>query len=230
MAGAPPVTSTSPTPGTDTAQKSKTEPPPVPVKVIYKPGSAFDMLKSYLGPLIAPLGVAALVIVFVIFILLQLEDLRDRVIHLIGKGHLRITTQAVDEAVRIVSGYLLAATHRQYTYGFPVGIGLDSIGIPNAILWGLLATLLRFFIPYPRRRGLPSAFPIFALPRGGRPGRSRRSNDLDSFSASNLFTTNVLEPWLYGASTGLSPMAVMFLSAAFWTWLWAPAGLSSRPR
>lgn len=221
MTAEAPPTSTHPTPGSDITQKSTVEPPPVPVKVIYKPGSALDTVWSYVVPLIGPLGMAALVIVFVIFILLELEDLRDRVIHLIGRGHLRVTTQAINDAGGRVSRYLFAQLIVNVTYGIPVGIGLYFIGIPNAVLFGLLAAVFRF-IPY-LGPCLGAAFPIF-LSLAISPSWNTPLLTIGLFVVIELISNNAVEPWLYGSSTGLSPIAVI-VSAAFWTWLWGPIGL-----
>ncbi len=212
-------------------EKTATEsadPPPaldkasaVPVQVLDKPESPIETLKSYLGPVLGPLGVAALVIVFVIFILLQLEDLRDRMIHLIGRGHLRVTTQAIDEAGKKVSKYLLAQLIVNVTYGIPVGVGLYFIGIPNAVLWGMLATVLRF-IPY-IGPWMAAIFPIF-LSLAVSPSWNTPLLTIGLFLVLEIISNNVVEPWLYGASTGISPVAVI-AAAAFWTWLWGPIGL-----
>lgn len=194
---------------------------PVPVTVVEASRNSFRTLGEYATPVLAPLGTAALVIVFVIFMLLSREDLRDRLIHLIGRGHLQNTTQALDEAGHRVSRYLLAQLMVNVSYGFPIGIGLWLIGIPNAILWGLLATLLRF-VPY-IGAWIASAFPL-ALSLAIAPGWTMPAETLALFLVVELITNNVLEPWLYGTSTGLSTMAVI-LAAAFWTWLWGAPGL-----
>ena len=114
------------------------------------------------GPVLSPLGTGAVVIVFVLFMLLKREDLRDRIIHLIGKGKLNVTTQALDEAAGKVTGYLTMQVIVNVCFGIPVGVGLWLIGIPNAFLWGLLATLLRF-IPYVGA-WIALGFPLVAFP------------------------------------------------------------------
>jgi predicted PurR-regulated permease PerM len=194
---------------------------PLPVTVVEASRNSFDTLGEYAKPVLAPLGTAALVIVFVIFMLLSREDLRDRLIHLIGRGHLQTTTQALDEAGHRVSRYLLAQLMVNTAYGFPIAIGLWLIGIPNAVLWGLLATLLRF-IPY-LGAWIAAAFPM-VLSLAIAPGWTMPAETLALFLVVELITNNVLEPWLYGTSTGLSTMAVI-LAAAFWTWLWGAPGL-----
>src|SRR5206468_4364202 len=120
---------------------------PKPVYLVNQSRNAFETIAEYARPVIAPLGTAALVIVFVIFMLLSREDLRDRFIHLIGRGHLQTTTQALDEAATKVSRYLLAQLMVNTAYGVSIGIGLYFVGIPNAVLWGLLSAVFRF-IPY----------------------------------------------------------------------------------
>lgn len=201
---------------------------PVPVTVVNaneltseSTSGPFKTVADFAAPILGPLGTTALVIVFVIFMLLEREDLRDRVIHLVGQGHLQVTTQALDEAARRVSRYLLAQTIVNVTYGVPIGVGLYFIGIPNAALWGLLATVLRF-IPYVGS-WISSFFPL-ALSLAIAPGSNKFFLTLGLFVVVELGTANIVEPWLYGASTGLSSMAVI-VAAAFWTWLWGPVGL-----
>ncbi len=193
----------------------------VQVAVIQSSQNAFETLASFIAPLLGPLGTAALVILFVIFILLEREDLRDRVIHLIGHGHLHTTTQALDEAAYRVSRYLLAQLIVNVSYGIPIGVGLYFIGVPNAFLWGLLATVLRF-IPY-LGPWIAASFPI-ALSLAVSSSWSMPLQVLGLFIVIEVISNNVVEPWLYGASTGLSPMAVI-VAAAFWTWLWGTLGL-----
>ena len=135
---------------------------------------------------------------------------------------MRITTQALDEAGGRVSRYLFAQLIVNVTYGIPVGIGLYFIGIPNAVLWGLLATVFRF-IPYIGPVASAAAFPIF-LSLAISPSWNTPLLTIGLFLVVELISNNVVEPWLYGSSTGLSPMAVI-VSAAFWTWLWGPIGL-----
>lgn len=203
---------------------------PVPVTVVSMPappdrnnnaGSPLQTLEDVVSPVLGPLGTAALVIVFVIFMLLDREDLRDRIIHLVGRGHLQVTTQALDDAATRVSRYLIAQTMVNASYGVPIGIGLYFIGIPNAFLFGLLAIVLRF-IPY-LGSWIASAFPL-VLSMAISSGWTTPALTLGLFIVVELSTANIVEPWLYGASTGLSSMAVI-AAAAFWTWLWGPVGL-----
>ena len=197
------------------------EAPPVPVAVVETPGSALVLLRDFISPVLAPLGTAAIVIVFVIFILIEREDLRDRVIHLIGRGRLHVTTQVLDEAAQRVSRYLVAQLIVNVTYGIPIGVGLWLIGIPNAFLWGFLATLLRF-VPF-IGPWIAAFFPV-ALSLAVSPSWSMPLLALGLFVIVELISNNVVEPWLYGSSTGLSPMAII-VAAVFWTWLWGAPGL-----
>ncbi|HEX8312755.1 MAG TPA: AI-2E family transporter, partial [Chthoniobacteraceae bacterium] len=178
--------------------------PAVPVEVVDQSGNAFELLRSVVGPLIGPLGNAAVVIVFVIFMLIGREDLRDRIIHLIGKQRLYLTTQALDDAAHRVSRYLLAQLIVNVTYGIPVGVGLYFIGIPNAVLWGMIATIVRF-IPYVGP-WIGAMFPL-ALSLAVAPSWTAPLLVLGLILVLELISNNVVEPWLYGASTGLSPMA-----------------------
>ena len=173
------------------------------------------------GPLISPLATAGIVIVFVIFMLLKREDLRDRVIRLVGSRDLPRTTQALDDAARRVGRYLLMQLVVNTTYGIPIGIGLWLIGIPNPILWGMLCTVLRF-VPY--IGPVIAAFFPLALAIAVDPGWSTLLWAGALFIVVELISNNVIEPWLYGSSTGLSPVAVI-AAAVFWTWLWGPIGL-----
>ena len=168
------------------------------------------------GPLVAPIATAGLVVVFVIFMLLQREDLRDRVIRLVGASDVARTTEGMTDAAKRISRYLLMQLVINLLYGIPVGIGLYFIGVPNPILWGLLAVILRF-IPY-IGPVIAALFPI-ALSFAVAPGWTLPLLTIALFVVLELFSNNVLEPWLYGSSTGLSPVAVL-VAAVFWTALW----------
>ena len=180
-----------------------------------------DIAATTLVPILAPLGKAALVFVFVVFMLLRKEDLRDRLIHLGGQRRLTVTTRALEEAGEKVGRYLLMQLAINAIFGVLVGIGMVFIGLPNAMLWGMLAGLLRF-IPYVGTwlGALPPAILSLAV------SASWATPVLTAgvFLLTDLIVVNVLEPWLYGSSTGLSPVAII-VAAAFWTWLWGTAGL-----
>ncbi|HWP45852.1 MAG TPA: AI-2E family transporter [Candidatus Limnocylindrales bacterium] len=194
---------------------------PIPVRIVPPPLNPLEYLRDLLSPLFAPLGTAAIVIVFTIFMLIQRQDLRDRFIHLIGQGRLNVTTQAIDDASSRVSRYLLMQLVVNTTYGIPIGIGLYFIGIPNAILWGLLAIVLRF-IPFVGP-WIAASMPLvlsLAISDNWAPAFWT----IGLFIIVELISNNVIEPWLYGASTGLSTIAIL-VAAVFWTWLWGTVGL-----
>ncbi|WP_353857338.1 AI-2E family transporter [Azospirillum formosense] len=193
---------------------------PVPVR-IEQDGDALTIISDVLGPAMAPVATAGMVLVFTIFMLLQREDLRDRLIRLAGSGDLSRTTEAMNDAGERVSRYLLMQCVVNVTYGLPIGIGLWLIGVPNPLLWGLLSTVLRF-IPF-LGPAIAAAFPIllsFAVDGGW----TLPLLCIALFVAVELFSNNVVEPWLYGSATGLSSLAII-VAAVFWTTLWGPVGL-----
>jgi predicted PurR-regulated permease PerM len=194
---------------------------PVLVQVQSPQPAPLETLREVGGPMIAPIATAGLVVVLVIFMLLQREDLRDRVLRLAGGQEVARATDAMDDAGKRISRYLLMQLTINVLYGIPVGIGLYVIGVPNPILWGCLATVLRF-IPY-LGPVLGALFPI-ALSFAVAPGWTLPLLTVALFVILELFTNNVLEPWLYGSSTGLSPVAIL-VAAVFWTMLWGPLGL-----
>jgi predicted PurR-regulated permease PerM len=193
---------------------------PVPVEVV-ETLSATEIAHDILGPLISPLASAAMVIVFVIFMLLKREDLRNRLIHLIGGEQLNITTQALNDAARRVSRYLLMQLIINSTYGLVTSVGLALIGLPNAPLWGALTALLRF-VPYigPWIAALmPIAISLAVFDGWLQPGLV-----VALFVVNELVSNNIIEPWLYGSSTGISTIGIL-ASAVFWAWIWGPVGL-----
>ena len=196
-------------------------PAPIPVEIHQPSPTSMQIISTILGPLLSPLATAGIVIVFVIFLLLKREDLRDRLTRLAGSRGLPRTTRALDDAARRVGRYLLMQLAVNTTYAFPIGVGLWLIGIPNPILWGLLCGLMRF-VPY--IGPLVAAFFPLALSIAVDPGWTTLLLTAGLFIAVELIINNLIEPWLYGASTGLSPLAII-AAAVFWTWLWGPIGL-----
>ncbi|PWL16318.1 AI-2E family transporter [Falsochrobactrum shanghaiense] len=204
------------------ASDTGSEPPRKPVLVeIFSPHSPIETLENIIGPLISPLATTGLVVVVVIFMLLEREQLRDRFIRLVGYGDLHRTTEALQEAGRRVGQYLLMQLMVNIAYGIPLGIGLWLLGIPNALLWGMLAVVLRF-VPYigPVIAAVMPIFLAFAVS----PGWMLLVWTIALFVVIELVSNNVIEPWLYGSRTGLSPLAII-VSAIFWAWLWGPVGL-----
>ncbi len=182
---------------------------------------SMQIISTVIGPLISPLATAGIVIVFVIFMLLKREDLRDRLIRLTGSRGLPRTTQALEDAAQRVGRYLLMQLVVNTAYAVPIGVGLWLIGIPNPILWGLLCALMRF-VPY--IGPIVAAFFPLALSIAIDPGWTTLLLTGALFIVVELIINYSLEPWLYGSSTGLSPIAII-TAAVFWTWLWGPIGL-----
>ena len=172
-------------------------------------------------PVVKPVGTALAVLVFTILMLMHRENMRDRLISVVGAGRINVTTQAMGEAGSRVSRFLFMQLVINACFGIPFGIALHFIGIPNAMLWGLLATLLRF-IPY---AGVWVAIAMPALLAIAiDDGWTMLAWTLGVFAVLEAIAVYVAEPILYGRSAGLSAMAVI-LAAIFWTWLWGPVGL-----
>ena len=194
---------------------------PVPVEVRQPDPGALESLRTLISPLIHPLATTGIIIIFVIFILIQREDLRNRIIRLAGSYDLQRTTAALDDAARRLSRLFLTQLIVNGAFGVVIGIGLWLIGIPSAILWGILAAVLRF-VPY-IGAVIAAAFPL-ALAVAVDPGWSMLLWTLALFIIVEPVVGHVIEPMVYGRSTGLSPVAVV-ASATFWTALWGPIGL-----
>lgn len=193
---------------------------PLPVEIVTR-SDPIQTLGNLLLPLISPFATAGLVVVLVIFMLLEREDLRDRFIRLVGLGDLHRTTAALQDAGKRVGKYLLMQLVVNTLYAVPISIGLWALGIPNAILWGLLTLVLRF-VPY-IGAVIGMILPLF-LALAIAPGWSLVIWVGGLYLVTELVSNNVVEPWLYGAHTGLSPLAII-ISAIFWSWLWGPLGL-----
>jgi predicted PurR-regulated permease PerM len=195
--------------------------PPVPVEVRQPDPGALESLRTLISPLIHPLATTGIIIIFVIFILIQREDLRNRLIRLAGSSDLQRTTAALDDAASRLSKLFLTQLILNGAFGVVIGTGLWFIGIPSAILWGILAAALRF-VPY-IGAVIAAAFPL-ALAVAIDPGWSMLLWTLALFLVVEPLVGHVVEPMVYGHSTGLSPVAVV-ASATFWTALWGPIGL-----
>jgi predicted PurR-regulated permease PerM len=194
---------------------------PFTVRVLSSPASPLQVFGGMFGTLLEVLGTTGIVIVLVVYFLVRREDLRDRFIHLVGKGHVTVTTQMLEDAAKRVSRYLSVLLFINVTFGISVGIGLYLIGVPNAILWGILAAALRF-IPY-IGPWIAAAMPI-GLSMAISTGWAAPILTVGLFVVLELISNNVMEPWLYGRNTGVSAVAVL-VAAVFWMWLWGPIGL-----
>ena len=203
---------------------TRTAPPvasPIPVKVIEGRSAIPQLMQETLSAILSPLGTAALVLLLVIFMLLKREDLRGRLIRLVGQGRISTTTRAMEDAGRRVSRYLSTQFLVNTCYGVCVAVGLQFIGVPNAVLWGVLSAVLRF-IPYvgPWVGALLPVLLSFAISSSW----FTPLMTIALFIVLEAIVSNFIEPWLYGANTGVSPIALI-ISAVFWTWLWGPIGL-----
>jgi predicted PurR-regulated permease PerM len=196
---------------------------PNPTQVEIRPPDAtpLQIVESVIEPLFHPLAKAGIVVVFVIFVLLQREDLRDRFIRLVGPRDLHRTTTALDDAGGRISRYLLLQTAVNACFGVLLGIGLWSVGVPDPVLCGILAMLLRF-VPF-IGVVIAAAFPA-ALAIAVGPDWSLLFWAIGIFLVIELTVSQVVEPRLYGKNTGLSPIAIV-IAAVFWAALWGPVGL-----
>ena len=208
--------------GPDQAAKNKaTTRHPIPVQVTQPPSNFFQDIRNLLGPLAGPVETAGLVIIFMTFMLINWEDLRNRVIRLGGKGRLSIVTQAMEEASQGLSRYLLLQLLVNTCYGCIFGTALYLIRVPHALLWGALAASLRF-VPY-IGVWVACAFPV-AMSVAVFPGWRQALFVFAVFAALEIVTANFLEPWLYGSHAGITPFAIL-VAAVFWATLWGPVGL-----
>jgi predicted PurR-regulated permease PerM len=194
---------------------------PVPVEVRQRDPLSLDRLQSIASTVLEPLATAGIVLVFVIFILFQREDLRDRFIRLAGSGDLQRTTAAMNDAARRLSRYFLFQTLMNATFGTFIAIGLWLIGVPSPFLCGALAALMRF-VPYVGAF-IAAAVPIL-LAAAVAPGWAMMLEVAALFAITEPVVGQLIEPLVYGHQTGISPIAVI-MSATFWTWLWGPIGL-----
>ena len=194
--------------------------PAKPLVVTSEPGAA-TVAAGWLGPLVGPFGQAAFIAMLVLFMLLEREDLRDRLLGLIGHGHLAATTKALDEAGTRVSRQLLLQTVVNLIYGSIAAAGLWLFGVPYPLFWGACGAVLRF-IPY--LGPLSAAAGPIVIAFAALPGWTRPLEVAAFYIALELFTNMVLETVLYAGAMGVSQVALM-VSVAFWTWLWGPLGL-----
>ncbi len=210
--------------------------PPPPVEVKGDPGSPthpltveikaakaglLETVQTFAGPILHPLATTGLILIFTIFILLQREDLRNRAIRIAGSGDLRRTTAAIDDAASRLSRFFLAQLALNIAFGLVIGFGLWLIGLPSPTLFGVLAAILRF-VPYVG--AVVSALLPLVVAAAVDPGWGMLIATALLFVVVEPIAGHVVEPLLYGHSTGLSPIAVI-LAATIWTFLWGPIGL-----
>jgi len=194
---------------------------PVPVELRNPVATPLDQLQSIIGVALAPIATTGLVLLFVLFLLLQREDVRDRAIRLLGSHDLEKSTAAMDDAGDRLGRYFLTLTAINTGYGIFIAAGLWMIGVPSPILWGVLAALMRF-VPF--LGSFISAICPLILAAAVDSGWTMFLWTLALYPISEPLMGNVIEPVVQGQRTGLSPLAIV-LSAAFWTLLWGPIGL-----
>jgi predicted PurR-regulated permease PerM len=194
---------------------------PIPVEVKQPDPGALQTLVALITPLIHPLATTGIVVIFVIFILMQRQDLRNRLVRLAGSADLQRTTAALDDAGQRLSRLFLTQLGLNAGYGLVVGAGLWFIGVPSAPLWGMLAMVLRF-VPY-IGAVISAIFPLILAAAVG-PDWGMVLWTAVLFLILEPVVGQIIEPVLFSHSTGLSPVAVI-ASATFWTWLWGPVGL-----
>ena len=191
------------------------------MQVVEPPESDLQYLRGLLLPAVKPLEMAGIVLVFTVFILIKREDLRNRVLRLVGLDQLNVMTQALDDGAQRISRYLTMQFLVNAAYGVLFGFGLFLIGVPNAILWGTIAAVLRI-VPYVGTLAAAALPIVLAL--------AVFNSWMPPLLVFLLYAVlegivgNLVEPWLYGTHTGVSSLALL-VSAVFWTLLWGWAGL-----
>jgi predicted PurR-regulated permease PerM len=194
---------------------------PIPVTIVEPPTSPLLIAQSIVGPLVRPVAIAGIVLVFTVFMLVQREDLRDRLIRLISRGRITITTHALAEVGTRISHYLRTQLLINTGNGIVTAVGLLLIGVPGAVLWGALSVALRF-IPYAGpflSASMPTALALAVSDSWTMPLLT-----IGLFLTVELISNNIIEPWAYGSSTGISSVALL-VAVIFWTWLWGMPGL-----
>ena len=194
---------------------------PLRVELVEPAPNALQSLRNFLGPLLGPIETSVLVVVFAVFMLIDRDNLRNRLLGLIGQRQLSVTTTALNDAAQRVSRYLQMQFLVNASFGTVLALGLWVIGLPFPLLWGVLAMMLRF-LPYVGT-AIAATLPL-AMAIAATDGWRIPILVIALFMAVELAVANVIEPLVYGAQTGLSAMAVLF-AAVFWAALWGPVGL-----
>ena len=191
------------------------------VQIQAPPTSAMELARTVLAPVVDPLSTLLIILIVTVFVMMQHEDLRDRMIRLFGSNDLQRTTMALDDAGHRLAKYYVAQLGINACFGVVVGVGLWLIGVPSPALWGVTSAVLRF-VPY-IGPVIAAILPV-ALAAAVAPGWTMALWTLGLFVVAESVTGQVIEPLVYGHSTGLSPAAVV-IAAIFWTWVWGPIGL-----
>jgi predicted PurR-regulated permease PerM len=193
---------------------------PLKVEVVTQ-HNMISAIREYAGSVLRPLGTAGLILVFTLFMLIDRENLRNRLLRLLGEQKLQATTKAMDDAGRRVSRYVLLQFAVNAGFGAVIALGLWVLGVPSPLLWGALGLLLRF-LPY-IGPAIAALLP-FALTVAEADGWRTPLTVLALFAVTEFAAGNIVEPMLYGVHTGLSAVALL-VSAVFWTVIWGPVGL-----
>jgi predicted PurR-regulated permease PerM len=194
---------------------------PIAVEIHEPPPRSLELFRRIAGTVLPPLATAGIVVLFVIFILLQREELRDRAIRLLGASDMQRTTSAMDDAAERLSKYFLSQFLINAAYGVIIAFALWLIGVPSPIVWGILAMLMRF-VPYVGPF-IAAAAPLL-LAAVVEPGWTTFMLTAALYLCSEMLMGQVVEPLIFGHGTGVSAIAVI-LSTVFWAWLWGPLGL-----
>ena len=195
---------------------------PTPVEVVETTqGGVMGQLAEVFSSVLGSLGNAALILLLLFCMLINREDMRGRLIRLIGSGNISATTRGLDDAAKRVSRFVLLQSIVNICYGAIIGTGLYFIGVPNYFIWGVLTAVLRF-IPY-MGVCLASIFPI-ALSLAVSTSWTMPLFTIGLYVVVEMICNNIVENVLYGSSTGVSSIALI-IAAVFWTWIWGFAGL-----
>jgi predicted PurR-regulated permease PerM len=193
----------------------------IPVRVVNSTPSTLGLLQSWLGPVLAPFVTAFIVVVLTLFMLLDREGQRSRLIQLFGRSHFHTTTEAVHDVAKRVSRYLRSLFLVNACYGFVIAVGLQILGVPSAMLWGVLAFVMRF-LPY-LGPWIAAAVPIL-ISIATSSGWTQPLLVFGWYVLVELVLYNFIEPFVYGSVIGVSTVGIL-VAALFWTWLWGPVGL-----
>lgn len=208
-------------PGQVEVTEDNAEREPIPVEIRVPEPTGLDLYRSIAGKILPPLVTAGIVLLFVVFILLEREDLRDRIIRLFGGSDLQRATSTMSEAATRLSGYFLRQVLVNAAYGIFIGIALGAVGMPSPVAWGILAMVMRF-VPYVGSY-IAAAIPVL-IAAAIDPGWTLVLIVIALFVAGEFTMGQIVEPLVYGRGTGVTPVAVI-VSQVFWTWLWGPVGL-----
>jgi len=203
----------------DASSRSGEEKSAVAVRVVSR-GDLLTKMETFLGPFESILAMVGIVLLLVVFLLFERDEIGDRIIQLVGWGQIGVTTKTLAQIGTGLSRYLAALSLVNASFGLVIGLGLWAIGLPSPALWGFLAALFRF-IPYVGTVlsfSLPAAISVAHFS-----GWTQLALVFALFAAIEL-VVNGVEPFLYGKSTGISPIGLL-IAAMFWAWLWGGLGL-----